>query len=108
MRLVHACTYDTGEKVSGDTVAEGALCSAIAYAIEEGEARYDIPCAGDRKYGGVHRDELVFCMPYSLGERVTQNLEKLVGDAGEYMVPPTLSWTPSMSPDFTVSEEELE
>lgn len=27
MRLIHASSYDTGDKITADTVAEGAMCS---------------------------------------------------------------------------------
>ena len=31
MRLIHACAYDTGEKITADTVAEGAMCSCTGF-----------------------------------------------------------------------------
>jgi uncharacterized protein (DUF169 family) len=109
MRLIHANSFDTGEKTVADTVAEGAVCASIAFALEEGEARVDFPCAGDRRYGGVQKDELLFSMPYRLGERIVRNLRHTLGSSlPGYLVAPNVLSTPAMSEDYTIQPEDLE
>lgn len=109
MRLIHTCTYDNGEKVTGDTVAEGAMCSCTAYSIAEGKPSVGFPCAGDRIFGGVQNHELVFTLPYKMvNDKFIEALEKTAaGGFSVFPVPPNMYWTPAMPPSYTVQPEYL-
>ncbi|HHY88723.1 MAG TPA: DUF169 domain-containing protein [Chloroflexi bacterium] len=109
MRLIHACAYDTGEKITADTVAEGAMCSATAFAAAEKKPTIGFPCAGDRIFGGTQNHELVFAAPYSLvKEKLVDHLEKTAqGGFSVFPVPPNMYWTPSMPPAYTIQPEYL-
>jgi uncharacterized protein (DUF169 family) len=109
MRLVHAYTYDNGDKVSADTVAEAAVCSAIGFAMANNRPIIGFPCIGDRIFGGTQNQELVFVAPYNLArDRLVMNLE-VTAQAGisVYPVPPNMNWIPAMPPVFVMRPEYL-
>lgn len=109
MRLIHANAYETGEKIMADTVAEGAMCSAVGFAAGENKATIGFPCAGDRIFGGTQSDELVFAAPYSwVAEKLVNNLEKSA-EGGFSVIPvsPNMHWTPAMPPSYTIQEQDL-
>jgi uncharacterized protein (DUF169 family) len=109
MRLIHASTYDTGEKIAADTVAEGAMCSCTAFAIANQKPTVGFPCAGDRIFGGTQNHELVFTAPYSLVTgKLVENLEATAkGGFSVFPVPPNMHWTPAMPPAYTIQPEYL-
>ena len=109
MRLIHACTYDTGEKITADTVAEAALCSCIGYAAANDKPVVGFPCAGDRIFGGTQTHEVVFAAPYALvKEKLVENLKRTAeGGFSVYPVPPNMFWTPTMPPTYTIQQEDL-
>jgi uncharacterized protein (DUF169 family) len=108
MRLIHACVYDTGEKVAADTVAEAALCSGAGFAMAKKKPIIGFPCAGDRRFGGTQVHELVFAMPYSMAQKIAENLET-TGKLGASMYPvaPFMFWTPVMAPAYAMKDEYL-
>jgi uncharacterized protein (DUF169 family) len=109
MRLIHACAYETGEKITADTVAEAALCSCIGYAVANDKPVVGFPCAGDRIFGGTQTHEVVFVAPYPLvREKLVENLERTAeGGFSVYPVPPNMFWTPTMPPTYTIGPEDL-
>ncbi|NMC54303.1 MAG: DUF169 domain-containing protein [Chloroflexi bacterium] len=109
MRLIHSCAYDTGEKITADTVAEGAMCSCTGFSIANQKPIVGFPCAGDRIFGGTQNHELVFTAPYSLvKEKLVDRLEKTAaGGFSVFPVPPNMHWTPAMPPAYTVQPEYL-
>jgi len=109
MRLIHACAYDTGEKITADTVAEGAMCSCTSFSIETQKPSIGFPCAGDRIFGGTQNHELVFTAPYRLvKEKLVDRLEKTAaGGFSVFPVPPNMHWTPMMPPSYTIQSEYL-
>jgi len=109
MRLIHSCTYDNGEKVTADTVAEGAMCSCVGFAIEKQKPTVGFPCAGDRIFGGTQNHELVFVVPYSMvTDTLVDHLEKTAaGGFSVFPVPPYMYWTPSMPPSYSIQPEYL-
>ncbi|MDK2982104.1 MAG: hypothetical protein PWQ55_2451 [Chloroflexota bacterium] len=110
MRLIHASSYDTGEKITADTVAEGAMCSCTAFAIANEKPMVGFPCAGDRIFGGTQNHELVYTAPYSLvAGKLVENLEATAkGGFSVFPVPPNMHWTPAMPPAYTIQPEYLE
>ncbi|REG10421.1 DUF169 domain-containing protein [Pelolinea submarina] len=110
MRLIHASTYDTGEKITADTVAEGAMCSCTAFAIANQKPTVGFPCAGDRIFGGTQNHELVYTAPYSLVTgKLVENLEATAkGGFSVFPVPPNMHWTPAMPPAYTIQPEYLD
>lgn len=108
MRLIHANTYETGEKTTADTVAEAALCSSIGYVVATGKCALGLPCAGDRIFGGTQPTEAVFVFPAKELERIVSNLEATAqGGFSVYPVPPNMNWTPAMPDTYTIHESDL-
>lgn len=106
--LIHANGFDNGEKISYDTVAEGALCEAIALSVGKEKVHIGFPCAGDRRFGGTQKDELIFSMPYNEIFRISKNLEDLTSlGVSVYPIAPNVMWTPIMPEAYTISEEDL-
>ncbi|NLS44220.1 MAG: DUF169 domain-containing protein [Firmicutes bacterium] len=109
MRLIHACAYETGEKIAADTVAEAALCASIGFAVAKDKPTLGFPCAGDRIFGGTQPSEVVFVAPYSLvRDKLVENLKRTAeGGFSVYPVPPNMFWTPTMPPTYTIQPEDL-
>jgi uncharacterized protein (DUF169 family) len=109
MRLIHACAYETGEKIAADTVAEAALCASIGFAVAKDKPTLGFPCAGDRIFGGTQPSEVVFVAPYSLvSDKLVENLKRTAeGGFSVYPVPPNMFWTPTMPPTYTIQPEDL-
>ena len=109
MRFIHANAYDTGEKTTADTVAEGAMCSAIGFAKGTGKPTVGFPCAGDRIFGGTQHHELVYAAPYALfRDKLVDNLEFTAkGGFSVYPVPPYMAFTPEMPPAYSIKPEDL-
>jgi uncharacterized protein (DUF169 family) len=109
MRLIHSCAYATGDKITADTVAEGAMCSCVGFAIANQKPTVGFPCAGDRIFGGTQNHEMVFAAPYRMVmEELADHLEKTAaGGFSVFPVPPNMHWTPSMPPTYTVQPEYL-
>ena len=106
--LIHANGFDSGDKISLETVAEGALCEAIALSVGKGKVHIGFPCAGDRRFGGTQKDELIFSMPYKELFRISKNLEDLTNlGVSVYPIAPNVMWTPMMPEAYTISEEDL-
>ena len=109
MRLIHACAYDNGEKVTADTVCEAAMCSAIGFVLANNKPVVGFPCAGDRIFGGTQNQELVFAAPYSMfRDKLIDHLEKTaLGGFSVYPIPPNMHWTPAMPPTYTIQDSDL-
>ena len=109
MRFVHANTYETGEKIAADTVAEAALCSSIGFAIANHQPTIGFPCAGDRIFGGTQNDELVFVAPFDIMESkiIPGLIETAKGGFSVFPVAPNMNWTPAMPPTYTVNDSDL-
>lgn len=106
--LIHANGFDSGDKISLETVAEGALCEAIALSVGKGKVHIGFPCAGDRRFGGTQKDELIFSMPYKELFRISKNLEDLTNlGVSVYPIAPNVMWTPMMPEAYTITEEDL-
>lgn len=109
MRLVHACVYDSGEKVAADTVCEAAVCSSIGFSLASNRPVIGFPCVGDRMFGGTQNYEMVFVAPYGLlHDRLVENLEVTASlGISTYPLPPNMYWTPLMFPAYMMQFEYL-
>ena len=108
-RIIHACVYDTGNKMKADTVAEATLCSAIGSAISKNKPLVGFPCSGERIFGGTQDSEMVFVAPYNyvkffLIENLWHTEKK---GFSVYPVPPNTVWTPIMPQNYTIQPEDL-
>lgn len=106
--LIHANTYETGEKITADTVAEAALCASLGYSFGEQAPAIGFPCAGDRRFGGTQHHELLFTIAGSKFPKLMDNLI-LRHQSNPYLfpVPPSMQWVPMMPPAYTINDDDL-
>lgn len=106
--LIHANTYDTGEKITADTVAEAALCASLGFSFGEQAPAIGFPCAGDRRFGGTQHHELLFTIAGSLLPKLMANLTiKFQSNPHMFPVPPSMQWVPVMPPAYTINDDDL-
>jgi len=108
VRLIHAYAYQDGRATEIKTVAEAALCSAIANVMLGKDFVIDLPCAGARRYGFVQEDELVVAFNYNIMEELLIGLaETHKAGASRYPFGPYLEWTPKPRSGFETTKEDL-
>lgn len=94
-RLIHSIVYHDGNPIHISTVCEAAVCTSIAKLIKNGNPVIDFPCIGDRAYGGVQDNEMLFVFPPDMIDKIIEGLEK-THEAGvsAYPVKPFLYFEP--------------
>ncbi|MCK5849129.1 MAG: DUF169 domain-containing protein [Caldisericia bacterium] len=105
--LIHANSFLDGSMMKADTVAEGALCSAIGFAFGEQKPIIGFPCAGDRRFASTQHSELVFAAPMKELSRMHDSLLELFKLGPIYPVPPMVDYETRMSRRYTISEKDL-
>ncbi len=106
--FIHAFTYDNGNKITADTVAEAALCSSMGYTLGEKKPIIGFPCAGDRRFAGTQSHELLIAFPISLLSPLIENLKtKAKTNPQLYPVAPAMNWVPVMPPAYTLQDDDL-
>ncbi len=100
--------YDTGDKITADTVAEAALCASLAYAQGENAPIIGFPCAGDRRFAGTQHHELLFALPAKQLPHLIENLKiKRQTNPRLYPVAPSMQWVPTMPSAYTLCDDDL-
>ncbi|MHA1581897.1 MAG: DUF169 domain-containing protein [Candidatus Baldrarchaeia archaeon] len=109
VRLIHAYAYQDGTATEIKTVAEAALCSAIANIILGKDFVIDFPCAGDRRYGFVQDSELIVAFnPNIIDDLLNGLAETHKAGASRYPFAPFLEWSPKPRSGFETTKEDLE
>lgn len=76
LRLLHAVTWKTGERVAVRTAAEAGTCGeGIAAVTVTGKSVVAFPCYGTRAFGLVADDEIIFALPAGMIEDFMEGLE---------------------------------
>jgi uncharacterized protein (DUF169 family) len=105
--LIHANSFLDGRKTTGDTVAEGALCSATAYAKGMLQPIVGFPCAGDRRFASTQHSELIFAAPIEDLQRIYDSLVELRKNGPIYPIPPQSDFESLMPSAYTIKEVDL-
>ena len=88
MRLVHACTHWTGERVPADFGGLAGSCNeGFVRTYASGDPRVALPGNGDRVFATAHDDELIFAFPAVWGDRVLEGLEATSARGVRYPIP---------------------
>ena len=88
MRLVHAVSHWTGERVRADFGGIAGSCNeGVVRTFVRDEPRVALPGNGDRVFATTHDDELIFALPASWGERVVEGLEATAARGIRYPIP---------------------
>ncbi|MEM2955433.1 MAG: DUF169 domain-containing protein [Nitrososphaerales archaeon] len=89
LRLIIASAYHSGESVEASTVGQASVCSSIAKAILTNKPNLEIPCIGDRVFGYVQDNEMIFSFPAEFAEQLVEGL-KATERSAHYPYPPYL------------------
>ncbi|HIJ00029.1 MAG TPA: DUF169 domain-containing protein [Candidatus Methanomethylophilaceae archaeon] len=107
LRLIIAYNYMKGEGICNPVTGQASVCASIARAQGKGETSLDVPCMGDRMYGLVADDEMVFVTPASSMESVVHGL-KATRPLAPYPFRPNTNSVLEFPPHFIPDKTELE
>lgn len=107
LKLLLALSYQEGEVVTAPVTGQAAVCQGIARAVSEGKVTLEVPCVGDRTYGLVQDDELVFVTP---APKIDQLLQGIKGTDrfAPYPFRPFLRWPALFPPEFEPTRSEID
>ena len=107
MRLVHAATRDTGESLTSVFSGRFGACNeGVLQVIKTGEARVVLPGNGDRVWGMVQDDEMIFAMPGNLVDRVLEGLEATHQAGVRYPIPVDIRRDPRFPPQLRMPQQD--
>lgn len=112
LRLLHAVTWKTGERVAVRTAAEAGTCGeAIAAVTVTGKPAVGFPCYGSRTFGLVADDEIIFALPAGMVGDFMEGLEATHARISPYPIRKWVSPPPSprvyfIKPDLSPQEQE--
>ncbi len=93
MRLVHAVSRWTGERVPADFGGIAGSCNeGIVRTFSTGVPRVALPGNGDRVFAATHDDELIFAFPAEWAERITEGLEATSARGIRYPIPTFINY----------------
>lgn len=93
MRLVHATSHWTGERVDGDFGGIAGSCNeGLVRTFTSDMPRVALPGNGDRVFATTHDDELIFAFPASWGEKILQGLEATSVRGIRYPIPTFINY----------------
>lgn len=88
MRLVHAVTHWTGERVAADFGGLAGSCNeAVVRTFVADSPRVALPGNGDRVFATAHDDELIFAFPESWADRIVEGLQATADRGVRYPIP---------------------
>jgi uncharacterized protein (DUF169 family) len=93
MRLVHATSRWTGDRVAADFGGIAGSCNeGIVRTFITGNPRVALPGNGDRVFATTHDDELIFAFPASWAERIMEGLEATGARGIRYPIPTFMNY----------------
>ena len=107
MRLVHASLYHNGEPLHFTTSGEFACAYSIAYPIITNTPHITIPCFGERKYGQLADDLLIFSIPLKFIDNVIEGLTETHKKGIRLPIAQQFDFYPSISEPWHIREEDL-
>jgi uncharacterized protein (DUF169 family) len=108
MRLVHAWTYGTGQRVKGNFGGKIECTEYLLAPFKDQAPHIAIPGTGDRVFSMTQDDEIVFALPGSHIAELVQALEVAGKKVGvQYPVPVYLNYQPEFPKQFKELGKEL-
>jgi uncharacterized protein (DUF169 family) len=93
MRLVHAVTHWTGERVPADFGGIAGSCNeGVIRTFVLDNPRVALPGNGDRVFATTHDDELIFSFPASWADKVIEGLEATAARGVRYPIPTFMNY----------------
>jgi len=101
MRLVHAATRETGRSITSVFSGRFGACNeGVLQTLKTGQPQVVLPGNGDRVWGMVQDDEIVFTIPASMLEHVTAGLEATHRAGVRYPIPIDVRHSPNFPPQL--------
>ncbi|RJP30376.1 MAG: hypothetical protein C4536_10095 [Actinobacteria bacterium] len=93
MRLVHATSRWTGERVPADFGGIAGSCNeGVVRTFASATPRVALPGNGDRVFATTHDDELIFAFPAAWAERIMEGLEATSARGIRYPIPTFINY----------------
>ena len=103
MRLVHAATRETGTSLTSPFSGRFGACNeGVLQTLKTRQAQVVLPGNGDRVWGMVQDDELIFTMPGSMLGQVVEGLEATHKAGVRYPIPIDVRHAPNFPPQLNV------
>ena len=104
MRLVHASTRETGNELTSVFTGRFGSCNeGILRTLKTKQPEVVVPGNGDRVWGMVQDDEMIFTIPGNDIERVVESLEATHRAGVRYPIPIDVRHEPNFPPQLTVA-----
>lgn len=87
LRLIHAYLWKRGGRMSTSTSGAVDCADIVTQTIKTQESQYVVPCYGDRIFGGVSDDEIVFAIPRRQFGDIVEGLEGTHKSGIRYPIP---------------------
>ncbi|MFZ0699563.1 MAG: DUF169 domain-containing protein [Thermoplasmata archaeon] len=87
LRLIHAYLWKRGGRMSSSTSGAVDCADILTRTLRTGESQYVLPCYGDRIFGGVSDDEMVFAIPRHQFSEIAGGLEGTYKAGIRYPIP---------------------
>jgi uncharacterized protein (DUF169 family) len=87
LRLIHAYLWKRGGRMSTSTSGAVDCADIVTQTLRTGESQYVLPCYGDRIFGGVSDDEIVFTIPRHQFSEIVDGLEGTFKAGIRYPIP---------------------
>ncbi|MDH7508413.1 MAG: DUF169 domain-containing protein [Methanomassiliicoccales archaeon] len=107
LRMIIGYAYWRGDAISTTMTGQGSLCAAIAKILDGQKVVIDIPCMGDRAYGLVREEEMLFAFSADITAEFLEGL-RMTESTASHPFKPFLSWPVVLPPDFDVRANEVE
>ena len=103
MRLVHAATRETGNELTSVFTGRFGSCNeGILRTLKTKQPEVVVPGNGDRVWGMVQDDEMIFTIPGHDIERVVESLEATHRAGVRYPIPIDVRHEPNFPPQLTI------
>lgn len=101
MRLVHAATRETGRSLESVFSGRFGACNeGVLQTLKTGQPQVVLPGNGDRVWGMVQDDELLFTIPSNMLEQVAVGLEETHRAGVRYPIPIDVRHAPNFPPQL--------
>ena len=107
MRLVHAATRETGEELASVFTGRFGSCNeGILRTLKTQKPQVVVPGNGDRVWGMVQDDEMIFTIPANAIQRVVESLEATHKAGVRFPIPVDVRHEPNFPPQLTNAMKE--
>jgi uncharacterized protein (DUF169 family) len=100
LRLIHAYLWRRGGRMSTSTSGAVDCADIVTQTLRTGESQYVLPCYGDRIFGGVSDDEIVFAIPRHQFGEIVDGLEGTYKTGIRYPIPQYLRFEGAFPPKY--------